>query len=506
MNIATNEYLSAIDTIAEERKQKILKRPDGITVSGTAYYVSADGDDKNDGLTKESPWKTIGRVNEAANILTPGDGVFFKRGDIFRGMLFASEGVTYAAYGEGEKPRLYAADRALDDPELWEEVDAVNHIYKWGEPILDVGTIVFNEGERHSYKHIPSYIGARYVCRDNEERPFDISEEMKGDLDIFWYYDAAMTTKPSKGEDFPIPSLEYNKFGTLYLRSDKGNPALVYQSIEAVVRRHGIKVGKCNNVRIDNLSIKYVAEHGISAGGERVRGLHVSGCEFGWIGGSIQNYFGCDPNYPEGGRGTVTRYGNAVEVYGGCDKYTVEDCYIYQCYDAGITHQITTNGKKYELTDITYRNNLVENCVYSIEYFLDQNEGDTESYMDGIEICDNILRYSGYGWGQQRHNKHTPAHIKGWSYVNTARNYTVHHNIFDRSAYRMLHLVAKAQDSCPEMHDNIYIQHRGGMIGQYGGNELGEPDILYMDENADVTVHYVFGDEDAEIYVIANEE
>ena len=502
MNIATNEYINNIDALAEKRRQEILGRPDTINVEGTKYYVSADGNDSNDGLTEATAWKTIACVNSANSSLKPGDGVFFRRGDIFRGMLFCAEGVTYAAYGQGEKPRIYAADRALDDPELWIEVDSVNHIYRWAEPILDVGTIVFNDGERHSYKHIPTYKDGRYVCRDNEEKPFDISQELTGDLDLFWYYDAVMTHRPSRGADFPVPDLCYNKFGTLYLRSDKGNPALVYNSIEAVVRRHGIKVGKCNNVRIDNLAVKYVAEHGISAGGDCVRGLQVTGCEFGWIGGSIQNYLGLDPNYPEGGRGTVTRYGNAIEIYGGCDNYKVEDCYIYQCYDAGITHQITTNGKKYELTNITYKNNLVEYCVYSIEYFLDQTDGDNDSYMDGVEICGNILRHSGYGWGQQRHNKHTPAHIKGWSYVNTAKNYTVHHNVFDRAAYRMLHLVALKEESCPEMHDNVYIQHKGGMIGQYGGNELGEPDILCMDENADVTIHYVFSDENAEIYVI----
>ena len=201
-------------------------------------------------------------------------------------------------------------------------------------------------------------------------------------------------------------------------------------------------------------------------------------------------------------RGTVTRYGNGIEIYGGCDNYEVSNCYIYQAYDAGITHQVTTQGKKRVMSNVLYKNNLVEQCVYSIEYFLEMNNGDTESYMDGIEMCGNILRFSGYGWGQQRHNTDTPAHIKGWSYTNVARNYSVHNNIFDRAAYRMLHLVAKKQESCPKMHDNVYIQHVGGMLGQYGGNELAEPPILYFDGNVEENVEQVFKDKNAKIYSI----
>ncbi len=495
-------YLKELDALAEKRKAEILSSKDNLTVSGCAYYVSADGNDENDGLSPERAWKTIDKVSNMKESLVPGDGVFFRRGDVFRGMISAAEGVAYAAFGCGDKPKIYSADRALDDPELWQLIDADKHIWKWGEKILDVGTIVFNDGDRHAYKHIPSYIGGKFVCRHDESKNFDMAEEMKNDLDMFWYFDEILTTQPSNGQNFPIPSVEERSLGDLYLRCDAGNPALAFDSVEAVARRHGIAVGSCNNVRIDNLCIKYAAQHGIAAGGERVRGLHVSNCEFGWIGGSIQNYFGLDPNYPEGGRGTVTRYGNAIEIYGGCDEYIVENCYIYQCYDAGITHQVTTHGKLYEMTNVLYKNNLVEYCVYSIEYFLEKNNGDLESYMDGIEICGNILRHSGYGWGQQRHNKHTPAHIKGWSYINTATNYTIHHNIFDRAAYRMLHLVAEKQESCPKMHNNIYVQHRGGMIGQYGANENGEPDVLYMDENADFSIHNVFADEDAEIHVI----
>ena len=500
MNKATKDFLNEIDALAEARRTAILNAPDKITVKGKTYYVSAAGNDENDGLTPESAWRSLDKVTHAK--LSAGDGVLFRRGDLFRGIVYAQAGVTYAAYGEGEKPRFYGWDRSLADPALWTLYDAEHHIWKLNEKILDCGNIVFNGGEYHCYKHIPSYINGRFVCRDDESRVFEMANEMKNDLDMTWFYTERMTEVPTKGQDFPVPFLDESSYGDLYLRCDRGNPGEVFEEVEAVPRRCMFRVGREPNVTIDNVCIKYVGVHAVAAGGHSV-GLHVSNCEIGWIGGTIQNYLGTDPNYPQGGRGTVTRYGNGIEVYGGCEDYVVSDCYIYQCYDAGITHQITTKGNKCVQEGIRYLNNLVEYCVYSIEYFLEKTDGDTESYIRDCEMSGNILRFSGYGWGQQRHNIYTPAHIKGWSYENTASEYSIHNNIFDRAAYRMLHLVAKKQESCPDMYENTYIQHIGLPLGQYGANEVAEPANMVFDETADRRIADVLSDKNAKIYYIA---
>lgn len=497
---ATNEFLKSIDELAEKRKKEILYSPDKLDIKGNAYYVSNGGNDGNDGLSPEKAWATLDKVSNAE--LNEGDGVLFRRGDVFRGRVKTKSGVTYGAYGEGEKPKLYGWDKNLADPALWELYDENKHIWRMTELILDPGTLVFNEGEKHSIKLIPSYINGQFVCRNDESKPFDMRDEMIRDLDIYWHFDSILTRTPSKGEDFPIPEMGEKSLGTLYLRCDEGNPGELFSSIEATTRRVMFAVGSNHDVHIDNICMKYIGIHAVAAGGECVRGLKVTNCEIGWIGGTIQHYCGTDPNYPQGGRGTVTRYGNGVEIYGGCDDYEVSNCYIYQAYDAGITHQVTTWGKKRAMTNVLYKDNLVEKCVYSIEYFLEMNDGDTESYMDGIEIRGNILRFSGYGWGQQRHNTDTPAHIKGWSYTNTAKNYSVHNNIFDRAAYRMLHLVAEKQESCPEMNENIYIQNKDGMIGQYGGNEVEEPPVLCFDGNEEKVIRDVFGDKNAKVYTV----
>ena len=154
------------------------------------------------------------------------------------------------------------------------------------------------------------------------------------------------------------------------------------------------------------------------------------------------------------------------------------------------------------MENIKYSNNLLENCVYSIEYFLEKNQNDTESYMNNIEICENIFRFGGYGWGQQRHNTHTPALIKGWSYENTAYNYCIHHNIYDRCAYRLVHLICKEKECLPIMHDNTYIQKYGLTLGQYGENKLSEPPILAFFDNAEDIITNSWNDKNSKVYYI----
>lgn len=88
-----------------------------IATSGTTYYISdSTGNDNNDGLSENTPWKTIERL--AQTKLTAGDTICFKSGDIWYGTweLDVSGGekdnpITFTAYGDGAKPslRLYTA-------------------------------------------------------------------------------------------------------------------------------------------------------------------------------------------------------------------------------------------------------------------------------------------------------------------------------------------------------------------------------------------------------------
>jgi PKD repeat protein len=78
--------------------------------AGSIYYVDATGgDDLNDGLSPETAWKTVAKVN--AQSFSPGDFILFKRGEIWAEtpLLIHESGssgnpITFSAYGSGAKP------------------------------------------------------------------------------------------------------------------------------------------------------------------------------------------------------------------------------------------------------------------------------------------------------------------------------------------------------------------------------------------------------------------
>ena len=488
---ATKEFLEQTDALFENRKQEILNTKDEIKITGSAFYVANDGDDSNDGKSIDTPWKTIEKVNEAE--LSPGDGVFFKRGDIFRGSVKASTGVTYAAYGQGDKPKLYSGPQNLADKELWELYDKEHNIWKLKIELRDAGALVFDDGKAHTRKMIPSFKNGNFVHRNNPDIIFDMARDLNEDLDLYWLYKGEFSE-----DEEPLILYTPESLGEVYLRCDKGNPAEVFSSIEALLRINGIRLPGTNDVTIDNLCIKYVGAHGIG-GGTLIKGLTVTNCEFGWIGGSIQ-HFNTNAKDPAR-RGIITRFGNAIEIWGLCENYKANNNYIYEVYDAGITHQFRVTSKSM-MENIEYKDNLIEKCVYGIEYFLDQSEDETESRIRNCVMENNFIRFSGYGWGRQRYNPDTPAAIKSWNHTNMAENFVIKNNIFDRGTYNFLHLCAITDEHCPTVDNNTYIQILGDPLGRFGGYSNTNPPIHKFDMDAEQKINNIFGDKNAKVYYI----
>ena len=103
----SSRTLSKVDRAAERMKRRILSSPTKVEPVGVISYVSAEGNDANEGLSPQTPLRSIARVNELD--LKPSDGVMFRRGDLWRGCVMTRKGVTYSAYGRGEKPRIYGS-------------------------------------------------------------------------------------------------------------------------------------------------------------------------------------------------------------------------------------------------------------------------------------------------------------------------------------------------------------------------------------------------------------
>jgi len=422
----------------QQRKQEILSTPNTIKPTGTntVYYISNSGDDDNPG-TIEKPWKSIQKLNDFG--FRYGDTVLFQRGNLWRGGLRAKEGVTYSAYGEGNKPKLYSSPENAASADKWEHIEGSN-LYRYRTPLKqDVGTLVFNEGETHAIKTIIRTEKDGSTFDNTTGKPFKTEQDLEDDL--HFYHD-------------------YSKSGNLYLYSAKGNPGTRFKSIEINIKQHIVTI--CGNgITIDNLCLKYGGSHGIGSGS--TINLTVSNCELGWIGGSIQ---------AEGiyGRNHATRYGNAVEIWGTCSNYTVTNCYIYQVYDAAVTHQFYPEKLPIRMNNVKYQNNVMENCDYSIEYFLSKVKPGDDAEMKGFIIENNIMANAGYGFCEQRPDKTEAAHIKSWNHSNPTKDFIVRNNIFLKSKNMLLHIHSVFPDSMPNMEGNTYIQTEGGLLGIFGVN------------------------------------
>jgi len=277
--------------------------------------------------------------------------------------------------------------------------------------------------------------------------------------DLHFYHDVAKTKK-------------------LYLYSDE-NPGNRFDSIEFNTGYNLITIKEgVNGVTIDNLCLKYTGIHGIGA--NTVSDLTVQNCEFGWIGGT------CHSSSVQG-RNYQTRLGNAVEIYGGCENYTVQNNYIYQIYDAGITHQYSGVGEKvYNHTNVLYLNNVIENCVYSIEYFVSGCEPSNPSVMTNFRIEGNHMWYASRGFCEQRPpaDRSWGAHIKGRCSRtgNRATGYVIKDNIFVDGKDRLLQITSNlynvdGSDSMPTFEGNIFVEQYGRKLGQVWQSDTPEQQI-----------------------------
>ncbi|MBQ7384138.1 MAG: hypothetical protein IJV72_05030, partial [Clostridia bacterium] len=212
--------------IAEIRGAANMTIPAGAKV----YYVSNNGSDSNNGTSPSTPWKTLSKVNNAS--LPLGSYVRFERGGIFRGKLTAKAGVTYTAYGTGDKPKLYGSPENGADPTKWKKSDEKNiWYYEGSQNWNDVGTLVFNDGESCAIKAIREWKENGDVYNWTTGTLFNNGYK---DLntDLHFYHDTAKT-----------------KY--LYLYSEE-NPGTRFDSIEFNVKQNLIRVN-VDGVTVDNL-------------------------------------------------------------------------------------------------------------------------------------------------------------------------------------------------------------------------------------------------------------
>ena len=206
-----------------------------VEIACTKYFVSNSGDDNNDGLTPETDWCSLQKVTDFK--FQEGDGVYFKRGDFWRGNVIAQSGVTYQAYGEGPKPKIWFSFDGMTIGK-WIKTNMEN-IWVLDIPLdtSDIGVITFNDGAKYAEKQ-------RTIA------------QIEKDLDFCFAGECSDEEKPD------------NK---LYLRCDSGNPQELFHNMELSRRGSVIKV--CDNahdIRFHNLEIYYGQDYFFAANSKNI--------------------------------------------------------------------------------------------------------------------------------------------------------------------------------------------------------------------------------------------
>lgn len=281
---------------------------------------------------------------------------------------------------------------------------------------VDVGNIIFDHGTVCGWK--------KWSIR-GLERPYD------------YYYDG-----PSQ---------------RVFLKA-KANPATLHGSIECALRRHVIHQTGAHHVVYDGLAVMYGAAHGFGGGG--THHLVIRNCDLGYIGGGHQF------TRPDG---VPVRFGNAIEFWGAASDHLVENCRIWEVYDAALTNQ--NNSATVRQENIVYRNNLIRNCEYSFEYW---NHPET-SVTRNIRFVNNTCVDAGVVWSHAQRPDRNGSHLMFYSNTAATSGVEVKHNIFC-NATEWGSRYSSGWKTLPDMDHNLWFSTQGVMLNWFGKKVESFPD------------------------------
>lgn len=307
------------------------------------YYVSASGADTNNGMSPETPWKTIGRAN---NGMLSGDTICFRRGDEFFGRVYPVCGIDpdhptiLRDYGEGKKPVI--SEFKTINKGAWEQT--AENI--WRADLTDVSKFTGNTTE------IDSNVGYMLISG----KLYGNKKPTAEDLVDQW--------------DFACDTVY------VYVKSEK-SPDELSDEIRMACNITCLRFANC--LQVENIVFTGSGAHGMSGS---VNHALIKNCEFHNLGGSYL--------------GKTVRYGNGVECWSNSSYVTVDGCRFSQIYDVAITMQGDHGHHSWK--DMYFINNLMWNCEQCFEVWArDEDPG------VGFENChfeNNICIDAGRGWSR----------------------------------------------------------------------------------------------------------
>ena len=442
-NLNPNEKLQSTTEMknkADEWMSNFSSTADTEIPSGATVIKVSDRD-------VNAKYKTLDALNDANISGTAGNPVYvlFDRGGEYRGQLEVKSNTVYGSYtSEGNtstaKPVIngsrmnYADETALEAAGLyWQQCDA-----KFGNRWQLVGSGTYFSKLDSSDTDVGNNVGNMYFFDEEGTMLAYGSKSMTSDIyqdyKFYHHYNERVIT------DGRVTSLT---LGDLFVYLPEGMTPESFGKIEIATKMSAIVGASTSeyasdqliNVTIDNLSVKYTGNHGISFTSRYKQrpatNVTVTNCEIGWIGGSIMRYDrGTESDYTDD---YDVRLGNGIELYGNIDGANVSNNWIYQCYDAGYSNQ----GAGQIAQNIVVEGNLIEYCAYSIEVWMNATTG-------LIEDCDyvgNIMRFAGYEFERDNRIGGEPtaiSHVNFMHGTNPCHNVTISDNVFDTSYVSMI--------------------------------------------------------------------
>lgn len=335
-----------------------------ITARSSVVYVSSSiGDDRNSGLTINTPIKNIKTAIGMA------DTILLKCGDVFYEHV-SLNGNYLSCYGQGKKPVLSGYKRVKTA--RWQR--AGNNI--WKISLNDIGFEGFRVGESSLLNNIGCI--HEYDIDSIHGRKVQNRGLLKENWD-FWQTEH-YSRKDTKPEDFD----------TLYLYLHTNPNDL---KLEFSVGTTGVSM---RNSTVSDVRIEGFGCHGIAGKSNSV----IKNCEIDGIGGMTQigfQYF--------------VSLGNGVEFYvsENIEDCVVEQCKISRCYDCGVTIQ---GGRCGQATphNIAIRKSVIYDCCQGWEDFL--NNDDNVVYQNCV-FEDNIVLNSGKTGGFGYPTRFKYCHVLG---------------------------------------------------------------------------------------------
>ena len=394
---------------ADALRKRVLSADNGLNPKGHTYYVSQNGNDDNDGLSPENAFKSPDAIADL--LLDAGDAVLFERGSIFRmeETFWMKGGVSYGAYGKGNKPAFYGSLKDYADPSLWKKVNDKDIWYTEikTEGIKRAACITFNDD---------TYVGVWQIDIDGLEKDGDYTHD---------------TDK-----------------GIFYLYFEGGNPGEYFYNIEISTTDTAFLVKNAKDINIDNITLKYFTRTGFLFG--ECDGISVTNCVVDWLGGAVYQYD--ETRYP-------SRFGNAFETWYRSEDVIVKNCWFNQIFDAAVTFQGSGDGLAC-FDNIIFEDNLIEYCSMNIEYWVGTGAGADQAHIRDILYKGNIVRMSGYGWGGlQRCNKENQCSLLGCNRkYEDLENFVISDCVLDCADGCMIYMWGPKEQKGITLKNNTYYQ------------------------------------------------